>query len=106
MLFLSSSEDVRPGLYICEQLVLAPLEMVPEVSFILFSCVAKVNNALRTGSPASRLGVVVDGGLVNNVIISVAACVRKSTSVIFGNGTDTGKKVTVSQSLTVFVLGK
>ena len=65
-----------------------------------------MTKALRTGLSACKLGVVVDDGLVKNVIISVAACFRKLTSVIFGKGIDTGKKVTVSQSLTVFVLEK
>ena len=44
------------------------------------SCFANVSKALRTGSPASKLGVVVDGGFVRIVIISVAACFRKSTN--------------------------
>ena len=65
-----------------------------------------MTKALRTGLPAYKIGIVVDGELANNVIISVAACFRKSTSVIFGKGIDTGKKVTVSKSLTVFVLRK
>ena len=47
---------------------------------IRWSCFANVSNALRTGSPASKLGVVVDGGFVNIVMISVAACFRKSTN--------------------------
>ena len=46
------------------------------------SCLANVSKALRTGSPASKLGVVVDGGCVRIVIISVAACLRKSTNFI------------------------
>jgi hypothetical protein len=46
------------------------------------SCHANVSKALRTGSPASKLGVVVDGGCVRIVIISVAACLRKSTNFI------------------------
>ena len=37
------------------------------------SCVARVNNAFRTGSPASKLGVVVEGGSVKRDIISPAA---------------------------------
>ena len=44
------------------------------------SCFANVSKALRTGSPASKLGVVVDGGFVRIVMISVAACFRKSTN--------------------------
>ena len=72
----------------------------------LFSCVAKVNSAFRIGFPASRLGVVVDGGFVKSVIMSVAAYLEKSVSLISGNGTVVGKNVTVSQSLTSFVRGK
>ena len=41
---------------------------------ILFGCVANVSKALRTGSPASKLGVVIDGGFVRTVMISVAVC--------------------------------
>ena len=72
----------------------------------LLSCVAKVNSAFRTGSPASRLGVVADGGFVKSVIMSVAACFKKFVSLIYGNGTVVGKNVTVSQSLTSLVRGK
>ena len=72
----------------------------------LFICVANVSNAFLTGSPASRLGVVVDGGCVSMVMISVAACLRKSSNFICGNGTVAGKNVTVSQSLTSLVRGK
>ena len=57
---------------------------------ILFNCFANVSNALRTGSPASKLGVVVEGGFVKIVMISVAACFRKSTSLTCGNGTLVG----------------
>ena len=42
----------------------------------LCNCVANVSNAFRTGSPVSKLGVVVDGGFFNMVMISVAACLR------------------------------
>ena len=41
---------------------------------ILFNCVARVTRALRTGSPACNLGVVVEGGSVRMEIISLAAC--------------------------------
>ena len=57
----------------------------------LLSWVAKVNSAFRTGSPASRLGVVVDGGFVNSVIMSVAVCFKKSSSLICRKGTVVGK---------------
>ena len=73
---------------------------------IRFNWVANVMSALRTGSPACKIGVVVDGGCVSMVIISLAACLRKSFNFIAGNGIVVGKKVTVSQSLMVRVLGK
>ena len=73
---------------------------------ILFNCVANVSNALRTGPPASKLDEVVDGGFVRRVMISVAACFRKSTSLTCGNGTFDGGNVTLSQALTCFVRGK
>ena len=73
---------------------------------ILFNCVANVSSALRTGSPASKLGVVVDGGAVKMVMISTAACFRKSVNFTCGNGTLVGKNVTVSHVLTCFVRGK
>ena len=63
-------------------------------------------SALRTGSPAYRIGVVVEGGRVIMLIMSLATCCRKSSSFISGNSTIVGKKVTVSQSLIVLVLGK
>ena len=56
--------------------------------------------ALRVGSPASKLGDVVEGGTVRMVIISVAACLKKSSKPTFGIGISLGKKVTVSTSLT------
>ena len=62
-------------------------------------------SALRTGSPACKLGVV-EGERVRMVIMSLAACRRKSSSFVLGNGTVVGKKVTVSRSLIVLVLGK
>ena len=38
--------------------------MASGMGCILLSCVASVSNALRTGSPSCRLGVVVEGGCV------------------------------------------
>ena len=52
-----------------------------------FNCVAKAKSAFLTGSPASKLGVVVDGSNVNIVIISKAAWRKKSVNLISGNGT-------------------
>ena len=71
-----------------------------------FNYVAKVRREFLTGSPASNFCVVVDGGNVIIVIISVAVWRKKSVNLISGNGTLVGKNVTVSQSLGVLVLGK
>ena len=43
---------------------------------IRFNCVASVKSAFLTGSPACKLGVVVDGGSVNIDTMSPAACFR------------------------------
>ena len=59
--------------------------------------------ALHVGSPASKLSVVVEGGAVRMVIISVAACLKKSSKPTFGIGISLGKKVTVSTFLTNLV---
>ena len=60
---------------------------------------ARLNNALQIGSPVCKEGVVVDGGCVKMVIMSVAACCKKSTSCISENVTFLGRKVTVSHIL-------
>ena len=73
---------------------------------IRLSCVAIVCSALRTGSPACKVGVVVEGGQASIVMISVAACLKKSSSLTSGKGTVVGKNVTVSHILTVLVRGK
>ena len=41
-----------------------------------FNCVASSKSALRTGSPAFKLGTVFCGGRVNIVTMSVAACFK------------------------------
>ena len=56
-----------------------------------FNCFANVSSALRTGSPAYKLGVVVDGGAVIMVMISSSAYLGKSASCTCGNGTLVGK---------------
>ena len=76
------------------------------IGWTRFSCIARVNKAFLTGSPAARLGVVVEGGSVNIDIMSSAACRRKLSNLISGNGISFGKNVTVSQARGVFVLGK
>ena len=50
------------------------------------SCYAMSRSAFRTGSPARRLGVVLEGGLVSKVTMSVAACFKWSVSVTCGIG--------------------
>ena len=43
------------------------------IGCIRLSCVARVNNAFLTGPPASKLGVVVEGGSVKIDMMSPAA---------------------------------
>ena len=73
---------------------------------ILLSCVDKSSKAFLTGSPAVKDGCVEDGGCVKMVVMSRAACLRKSVMETLGKGTVVGKKSTVSQSLSDLVLGK
>ena len=73
---------------------------------IIFNWVARVVKALRTESPACKLGVVVDGGSGRIEMISLAAWRRKSSSFTSGNGMLDGKNVTVSQSRVMLVRGK
>ena len=77
---------------------------------VIFStrCRASVifNKEFFVASPASKLTVVVDGGLVQMEMISSAACFEKSSVFTSGNGTTVGKKVTVSTSLSDLVCGK
>jgi hypothetical protein len=49
---------------------------------------------------------MVEGGEASIVIISVAACFKKSSSLTSGKGTVVGKNVTVSHILIVLVRGK
>ena len=58
---------------------------------IFLSCVAKFKSALRTVLPAVKLGVIVEGERVSKVIISLAACRMKSSSLISGKGMLVGK---------------
>ena len=46
------------------------------ISSMRLSCAAMSNSALRTGSPARKLGTVFFGGCVNIVMMSSAACFR------------------------------
>ena len=63
-------------------------------------------SALRTGSPACHESDVVEGGCAKILIISSAACRKKLSNSTLGKGVVVGKKVTVSQYLTILVLGK
>ena len=71
----------------------------------LLSCVASINNAFFTGSPAARLGVVVDGVRVRLLMMFPSACFRWSISLTSGNGVNVRKNGTVSQSLSDLVRG-
>ena len=62
--------------------------------------------AVQMGSPANKLGVVVDGGDVRMSMMSCAAWVRKSFVVTFGKGKTLGKNSTVSQFRVARVRGK
>ena len=52
---------------------------------IRFREVARSSKALQIGSPACKEGVVVEGGCVKIVTMSVAACFKKLTNLISGN---------------------
>ena len=69
----------------------------------LLSVSATFCRSLCVGSPASKLGVVIEGGTIRMVIISVAICLKNSSKPTFGIGISIGKKVTVSTSLTNLV---
>ena len=70
----------------------------------LLSASAIFCRALHVGYPASKLGVVVViGGVVRMVIISVAACLKKSSKSTFGIEISLGKRVNVSTSITKLV---
>ena len=51
-------------------------ECIAGISLICFNWVASIVSVLRTGSPACRVGTVVDGGWVKVVMISLAACLK------------------------------
>ena len=62
--------------------------------------------ALRVGYPASKLGVVVEGGDVMMVIISVAACLKKSSNPTFGIGISLEKRLLCSHPLPTLLAKK
>ena len=63
---------------------------------VLFKSVAIYNSVLRTGSPACKESVVLEGGAARIVTMSVAASRRKLVIDIFGKVIRLGNKVTVS----------
>ena len=67
---------------------------------------AILSNAFLVVSPASRLIVVVEDGLVRMEIMSKAACFEKSSAFTSRNGTTLCMKVTVSTSLHALVCDK
>ena len=77
-----------------------------DMGSILLICVAIVYSVLGTGSSACKEGVVVEGGEASMVIMSVAACFKKSSILTSGKGTVVGKNVTVSNVLIILVRGK
>ena len=73
---------------------------------VRFRIVTISRSVFLVGSPASRLGVIVVGDTFRILIISSAACLKKSSVLTFGNEITFGKKVAVSMCLTDLVLGK
>ena len=73
---------------------------------VRFSIFAISKSVFLIESPAFRDKTVDDGGSVKRAMISVAAWRKKVSRLISGNGICVGKKVTVSQFLSLRVLGK
>ena len=73
---------------------------------VLFNSVAMTKIAFFVTSPASNEGTVGCGGLLRSVMMSVAACLRKSVMVTSGKLICLGRKVTVSASTSDLVLGR
>ena len=82
--------------------------MVPQFGSVLtrFKFVTISSNALRIGSPACKDGVVLNGGCVKIVTISVVSCCKKLVSWTSGNLTFLGRKVTVAHILVLHDWGK
>ena len=65
---------------------------MPLMEFDLFILVELPRSGVHcTLDPAYRLGVVVEGGLVKSVMISVTTCFKKSSNFTQGNGIVKGK---------------
>ena len=58
----------------------------------LLSVSATFFRVLRAGYPASKLGVVVEGGVIRMVLISIVACLKKSYKSTFVIGISLRKK--------------
>ena len=68
----------------------------------LYNC----SSEFLIGSPTYKLGVVIEGGAIKIIIMSVAACLKKSSIFTFEKVTLFVKKFTLSTYLSSFVLGK
>lgn len=75
-------------------------------SFALFNIFEISSKTLRVLSPACNDGVVVDGELMRMLIISFAACLRKSSRCNSGKEIALENNVTVLESLLLLDLGK
>ena len=65
-----------------------------------------VMSTLRTGPPSYNDGDVFEGGCVKILIMSSADYRKESSNLTQGKGIIVRKRVTVSKSLTILVLGK
>lgn len=74
--------------------------------FDFFRMVAISSKAFRVGSPAFSVTVVVEGGAVRRVIISVVDWRRKSEKLTSGHFLCFGGKFTVSTLRSALVFGK
>ena len=72
----------------------------------LLSTVAISSSTFLVESPACSEGVVVEVGAFRIGIISVAAYLKKSSSLTCRNGMEAEKNVTVSTFISLRVLGK
>ena len=75
-------------------------------SSALFNILAMSRSSFLVMSPACSDGVVVDGGAVSIVMISVVACLRKLSSLSSRYGMTVGKNFRVSQSRSLLVFVK
>jgi len=71
----------------------------------IFNNFAISSIAFLVSGPAYREGTVVEGGLDRMLIMSDAACAKKSDNLTDGKGMECGKNSTVSELATDFVRG-